>query len=779
MAEPKKLVTKNHRLHTARQMIESVTEPANTAYYLFVGNHIEYANISFIPQPNDSVFDTVTDVYNTMIYGKRVTSNDMKLMIPNNPYVSGVKYDMYDDRVGESNVALFSSNYYCVVNADAFYHVFKCLDNNNGANSTVQPEFADVDAEDEVYQTSDGYVWKYMYTVDNATVRKFGTTDYFPVTPNTDVQAAAKDGIINVIKVTNSGRGYDNYCNGTFRVDDLRINGNSLVYSINSSLSANTANDFYNDCYLYITSGTGVGQYSQIVDYVVNSTIKAVVLSREFNTPPAGDSTFDITPGVLIVGDGNQIVNAEARAIVNTAGNTIQRIEMLNFGLGYKFATANVLVSSVVGISNTATLRPIYSPPGGHGFDPAAELGATRLGLSVKLSNNDVGIPLTNEYRTIGILKDPMFSDVVLTISNTVGTFVPNERVYRFDKGVRICDNATVNTTSSIVQANADFVNQLYAGEYIILKDASSYMLGVVNSVANSSTFTLTKNCFFNSTETSIFKTVIGTSISSVTVAPTVLTGNVSVNTTSPNCIGTGTSFTSAVVANSYVFLYSNSTGGGEMKKITTVVNNTLLVLSSNCSFANASAKAQSIGYTINSVAEPGVQSTTGIVTSVSTGSVVLSNVSGTFAQNNMLIGELSGAVGTVDNITRSGVNKGFESFVQMYKYVGTPLTGTFEQDELVFQSSTGGFDEAFANAKLHSVVGAGPTTSYFVTEQVGIFNVGNTLIGHSSEASASITNKYYPELVFGSGEVMYIERTDPITRTNASSETIKFIFEF
>jgi hypothetical protein len=65
------------------------------------------------------------------------------------------------------------------------------------------------------------------------------------------------------------------------------------------------------------------------------------------------------------------------------------------------------------------------------------------------------------------------------------------------------------------------------------------------------------------------------------------------------------------------------------------------------------------------------------------------------------------------------------------------------------------------------------------VTNQVGVFNESDTLFGSNSGATALITGKYSPELVFGSGEVMFIEKIEPITRTSASSETIKFILEF
>lgn len=956
MAESKKLVTKNHRLHIARQMIESVNEPANTAYYVFVGNHLDYPSVidatfnsdtgvanatdfittstvhnfangyqvqylssrgntalsgltngaSYyvrfanstalklsstptgsiidltsaatgetghtlrytlaIPQPNDSISETIVDVYRNMIYGKRLSPNDIKLMIPRNDYVSNKVYDMYDDTIGESSLALFNKNYYAVVNADSFYHVFKCLDNNLGANSTVQPEFSEVDASDEIYQTSDGYVWKYMYTVDNTTVARFATTDYFPYVANSLVASSAKEGTIDVIKVELPGRGYSNYCNGTFRVDDLRIGGNPLKYSINTSLSANNTNSFYNGCYLYISAGTGVGQYSEIVDYTVNSTIKAVTIRNEFEVPPAGDSRFEVSPGVKIVGDGTQSVNAIARALVNTAGNTIQRIEMLSVGLGYKFAIANVVASPVVGVTKLAQLRPIFPPPGGHGHDAASELGCTRVGISVKFSNTDVGIPLSNEYRSIGILKDPAFSEVTLNYSNGTGAFVPDENVYKVS-GIRISDNASVNTTSSIITANADFVNQLDVGEYIYFSDGSNYQLSTVNSIVNSSYITIKSNAFFDSTgSVSIYKTMIGSSVSNLVFSTSNLTGNLETNASSSSVYGKGTTFSTELISNTSLYVYANSIGAGEIKRIVsittevlsfnantgvddstdfiTIANNILvnndvvkyytavgntaltgltnnafyyvvsanstgvklsttrggtanvitpsstvenghyvsiqkLIVSSNMSFTNSDAKAQILNYTVQSTVNSGIESTTGYITSVSTGSIVLSNVHGVFTTGDMIIGGESGATGKITTVERSNVAKGFESFVQMHKYIGTPVSGTFEADELAYQSSSGNLIDAYANAKIHSVTGAGVTTTYFVTNQNGIFNVGSNILGANSGSSALVTAKYSPELVFGSGEVMYLEKIEPITRSNTTSETIKFIFEF
>src|SRR4029079_3890183 len=71
-------------------------------------------------------------------------------------------------------------------------------------------------------------------------------------------------------------------------------------------------------------------------------------------------------------------------------------------------------------------------------------------------------------------------------------------------------------------------------------------------------------------------------------VGYTALGGTVSVNTTSPNAIGTSTTIINDLRAGDYIRV--GNTGSNQMKKVKTVVNNTLIVMDSNASFANTIA---------------------------------------------------------------------------------------------------------------------------------------------------------------------------------------------
>lgn len=668
MASSKKLVTNNYRLHAAKQIIESVNESANTVYYMFSGQHKNTVNTS-IQQPYESVSNTYFDVYNNMVFGKRISQSDISLMIDRNEYVSGTVYDMYDDQLP------FSNNSYVIVNAGTYYHVFKCLYNNEGAPSSYQPNFADTDATDELYETSDGYIWKYMYSVDSTKVAKFGTEDYFPMLANTSVTASAVDGAISVIKVDAAGKGYNNYAVGSFKSDELRI-GSDLFYSIASSNNASSVTGYYNGCYIKITDGAAVGTYAKIAQYTVNSTAKSIRLESAFPTPPSLNSSWEITPGVVVTGDSTQSINAEARAIVNSVSNTIYRIEMLNIGKGYSYATAYVYAADVVGVANTATLRPILSPYGGHGYNSEDELAAHKICFSVTFANsiNDAFLPTTNDYKQIGILKDPMFDNVTLQLRDSVGTFSSDEMIFKIDPN-RLYANgaASVSGCTAITASDAEFKRQFSQGDFIYITNDTQNQLSTVASVPSNSSLTLADQAFFSCTQIKIYEPY--------------------------------------VTSNAYV-------------------------------------------------------------SSVSVGSILLTNVAGQFAANDLVIGQRSGALAYVNAVSRNTVTKGFDTFNQMYKYIVNLKSLQFVEDEVVYQK-----DLSTANAIFHSINNG--NTVIYVTNQVGNFNVANDIIGVTSGAVATVTDKYSPELVYGSGTVLYLENFDPITRQADQTETFKIVLEF
>ena len=678
-----KLVTIHNKHHVATQFIESVSETTNTAYYVFVGDQYDRAEIRDI---STSDRDVIFDTYQNMIMGKRVTPNDVKLAIRNIPYVSNTKYAMYDD----TDTLLYTKDYYAIVNASSYYHVYKCLDNNGNTYSTITPDISHISgANTDVYETSDGYRWKYMYSVSAADKNKFSNQDYFPIVANTSVINYAVAGSINIINIIDPGKRYDNYTEGTFIGSQIKVNGNSTLYEIsNNSLSL--SNGFYTDCLIYISGGTGLGQFKKITNYFTNSNGNYIELESAFTISPTNGSEYEIYPSIKITSSKTETVNAVARALINSSSsNSVYRIEMLDQGVGYTYHTAVIEANSIVKAANgfvEANVRPIYSPPGGHGSSPENELYSTSAIISVEFSNNESNTILTsNKFNQVGLLRDPLFNNVKLNFDTITGSLTSGEKIVKIEP-VRININAISNSsTANIICSTADFENQVNVGDKLLLmkSDSSDYSLVTVNSIVNSSQITLTSNSNFTSN-------------------------------------------------NAWIYI-------------------------------------------------PNITSNAYISDIIQANSVLLSNTQGIFATGDVVIGEQSGAHANISTITISDVSKGFNTFIQLNKFIGNVVSGTFSENEIIYQTNT-----SVAKAALHSTINTVSNgVILYVSNTTGNFqfgNVGNvsyTVIGSNSTAIAHVSNSYIGELVYGSGEILYLNNIEAVERSNTQKETFKIIFEF
>ena len=408
----------------AAQFIESVSESSNSLYYVFTGETLPFADDNVPPVPTNSTFGVHNDVYDNLLFGKKIASDDVKHMIRRVNWQSGNTYPAYS----YASTTLETDNFYVISEESGNYAVFKCLDNNGGAAANDQPLFSETAADDEFYQTNDKYVWKLMYNISASDWSKFATNDFAPVIPNANVSANAVSGSIEAIIINSGGARYNAHANGTFK--EISVAGNTLIHGLESSsvtLSANT--DFYKNSTLYVRSGTGAGQARNISEYIVTGSERRVLINPAFTTLPDTTSVFEIAPGLTIKGDGDDAV---AIATIDTTANSISTVEIVNRGSGYSFA--DVIISSNGDSTVAANLTPSLSPPGGHGSDAINELYASRAGISVTYANNESNtIPTTNDYRSVGIIKDPLFANVELTLTtSTASSFLDGETVIHY-----------------------------------------------------------------------------------------------------------------------------------------------------------------------------------------------------------------------------------------------------------------------------------------------------------------------------------------------------------
>lgn len=263
-----------HSVNLASLFIASV-EDAKNAYYTFVGRPYPWPDDENPPAAIQSISDTEQSIYTDIAYGKLVDSTQIRFMIPRVDWTSNTVYDAYDQT---SNSLYTNSNFYVLTAENS---VYKCIFNNEGNPSTVMPSLKSVD---DVFSTSDGYVWKYMYTIDSTTMDRFCSNAYITVLANTSVEAAAVPGAIDFISTSPDGQDYTAVVNGY------------LANFVNSSVielgpEASTTDNIYTNSSIYFYSGPGANQIRNIryydglnrlvyVDELMDSFINAQVANN-------------------------------------------------------------------------------------------------------------------------------------------------------------------------------------------------------------------------------------------------------------------------------------------------------------------------------------------------------------------------------------------------------------------------------------------------------------------------------------------------------------------
>lgn len=630
--------------------------------YLFVGDHRPSSNTT-VPLLSEASSNTYYEPWQQMLYGKKVQYSSVA--VQNWPYEIGTAYAMWDDQAD-----MTGQQWYAVVNAGSYYHVFGCLDNANGANSTVQPSFASATAADYLWYTaSDGYKWMYLGTTTQAVAANLQTAQYFPLTPNAVAQSAAVSGSVDEVLVTSGGVGYANWLDGTFQASDVRVSASPVTYQLSNS-TISSANGFYAGCVMLITSGTGVGQFATVEQFYITQSGNFAVIDSPFPVSPTNGSGWELMPGVTLQSDGTQTDAFVGRALVNAAAaNSVWSVQVLDRGAGYLGpVTASVSANAVVGVSNSAVVRAVLPPPGGHGANPALELDASAVLVGCTLSNTEGGlVPATNQYRQFGIVKDPLFANVQLTLANSNSPFILGESV-QFLTLSFAANAATVNTTSPVVTMDTRAVS---ANALVLITAGSAQFTGTIASVTNSSSANLTVNSSLASTNAVVW------------VANAQSNGTLTVPVTSSNVFVTGMSVT-----------------GG-----------------------------------------PG----------------------------QTLYGESSGSTGVITAVTRNGVSKSANTFVQLTALQFTSLGGSFSQNEVVLQGNS--------TALVHSVNGS----LLYVSNMSAPFVVsGNNVVGNTSGAVGRVTGVLGPELVRGSGLIEYLEGVSPAIQPGPNtSQTFVVTYQF
>ena len=241
------IITDRFRIHNSEQFHEAFSEASGNTMYLGIGRPQTFATSTRgDARTNNEGTDiapiTPADNLNAqhfpnddMLAAKKIGASNVTFAIPRRNWTTGTVYDHYRHDYGEyitggttaqtSNSGastLFDASFY-VLTTDR--NVYKCLDNNSNAASTVEPTGTST----AILATADGYKWKYMYTLTASQQANFLSTDFMAVATDSTVSSAAIDGQIDVIKIKSAGTGGTN---GTHTGVAIKGDGSGGVCSV-------------------------------------------------------------------------------------------------------------------------------------------------------------------------------------------------------------------------------------------------------------------------------------------------------------------------------------------------------------------------------------------------------------------------------------------------------------------------------------------------------------------------------------------------------------------
>lgn len=393
------------------------------------------------------------------------------------------------------NTYPFSANTFYIRNTRD--QVFKCLFNGNSAPSTVEPTI-DIDGqlpENPFILTPDGYKWKYLYTIPAGLKQKFFTNKWMPVATDFAVTSTATDGRIDIIRVLWGGSGYIRGGNSNtaaiLQVTNTDGQGANLLASVTNgnitSVTILTGGNNYTEGTVSIVNGQQLGSF------VIGGTVNVSGTVVSANLANTSNQSFV----------GNVFVN-DIITVNNQSRNVVTVINSTHLSVNTAFSNATSQIASIARSNAQFDLQ--IGPPGGHGSNPAQELRAHSLMITVEFDNTENStIPISDntntfDFNQVGVLVNPFVANgaYIANLTNyrtTTRLSVSAPGIFNFidDETVFVGDSIT-NFTGIANVAHWDtgtsylYINNITGtfGAQQIIKGANSGVSLPILSVANS-----------------------------------------------------------------------------------------------------------------------------------------------------------------------------------------------------------------------------------------------------------------------------------------------------
>ena len=317
------------------QLIFDEVRLASNRYYIGIGKSEPYDSAENVTTP----IDTIREERNARAGMQSLKSAaDCSFVVPRYNWSSGAIYNAYDD-----DFASIPTNTYYVLTEDN--QVYICLQQSKNAGGTAQASTVKpTGTTTKAFKTSDGYVWKYMFTLTASRANKFLSANFLP------------------------------------------------VEKILDSANVNT-----------LTGTTTLSALEILQAKVQDSAVPGQIINVQMTN---GGTGYTSTPSVTIVGNGaNAAATATVSGGAVTKIDLDSRADSgLTFGQGFTFASA--IISG--GGGNGAAARVILGPDSGIGSDPRNELLSSSIMFNTKPSGiEDSNFVVNQDFRQVMLIRDP------------------------------------------------------------------------------------------------------------------------------------------------------------------------------------------------------------------------------------------------------------------------------------------------------------------------------------------------------------------------------------
>ncbi len=316
-------------------------QDSDTNYFAGIGRSEDWNETDTVPEgtPTNSLRED-----RNFRLGLQSVKNitDISFVVPRENWSSGATYSAYND-----NQSGYPSNAYYVMNDNQ--QVYICLQRGRRLDgepvaSTVQPTG---NTTGDPFETADGYIWKFLYSIGALKASKFISSAYIPVQK---VQDSAGAPLLS---------------------DEVGVDSDSPAEDVEQQTVQQNAVE------------------GQVLGYRVVSN----------------GSGYTSTPTATVTGDGTG-----ALAEVTVVGQQITKVTVgkdgggnLSFGQGYSYAS----VELTGGGGSGAEIVPILSPIEGLGHDPREDLRSSAIMFNTKPDGTENGdFVVDQDFRQIGLLKN-------------------------------------------------------------------------------------------------------------------------------------------------------------------------------------------------------------------------------------------------------------------------------------------------------------------------------------------------------------------------------------